>query len=103
MQQDENQAADDEYVEQPLEQMADYGDEFADHIAEIEKLKQLQANNLEFLPQEEEVDSKRQTIRKRKRKSSDQINALMFAFDNNPHWSKETLLMLSIKTGLTEA
>lgn len=27
----------------------------------------------------------------------------MNAFENNPHWSKETLLMLSIKTGLTEA
>ena len=42
-------------------------------------------------------------IRKRKRKSSDQIKILMREFDKNPNWSKETLLEVSKKTGLSEA
>ena len=42
-------------------------------------------------------------IRKRKRKSSDQIKILMREFDRNPNWSKETLLEVSRKTGLSEA
>lgn len=25
-----------------------------------------------------------------------------FEFENNPHWSKETLLMIAIKTGLSD-
>lgn len=84
--------------------MADYGDEFADHIAEIEKLKRRHETVMDYGPQAEvESDNNKMRIRKRKRKSSDQITALMNAFENNPHWSKETLLMLSIKTGLTEA
>lgn len=28
---------------------------------------------------------------------------LLIEFDNEPYWSKETLLRISIKTGLTEA
>ena len=42
-------------------------------------------------------------IRKRKRKSGDQIKILMREFDRNPNWSKETLLEVSRKTGLSEA
>ena len=42
-------------------------------------------------------------IRKRKRKSGDQLKILMREFDRNPNWSKETLLEVSRKTGLSEA
>jgi len=42
-------------------------------------------------------------IRKRKRKSTDQLKILMREFDRNPNWSKETLLDVSRKTGLSEA
>jgi Homeodomain len=42
-------------------------------------------------------------IRKRKRKSTDQLKILMREFDKNPNWSKETLLEVSRKTGLSEA
>ena len=42
-------------------------------------------------------------IRKRKRKSSDQIKTLIREFDKNPNWTKETLLDVSRKTGLSEA
>lgn len=42
-------------------------------------------------------------IRKRKRKSGDQLKVLMREFDRNPNWSKETLLEVSKKTGLSEA
>lgn len=42
-------------------------------------------------------------IRKRKRKSSEQLKILMREFEKNPNWSKETLLEVSKKTGLSEA
>ncbi len=42
-------------------------------------------------------------IRKRKRKSQDQLKTLMREFDKNANWSKETLLEVSKKTGLSEA
>lgn len=42
-------------------------------------------------------------IRKRKRKNNDQLKTLMREFDKNPNWSKETLLDVSKKTGLSEA
>ncbi len=42
-------------------------------------------------------------IRKRKRKNNDQLKTLMREFDRNPNWSKETLLEVSKKTGLSEA
>jgi bisphosphoglycerate-dependent phosphoglycerate mutase len=42
-------------------------------------------------------------VRKRKRKSTDQLKILMREFDRNPNWSKETLLEVSRKTGLSEA
>jgi len=42
-------------------------------------------------------------IRKRKRKTTDQLDQLVAEFDKNPHWSKETLLMIAKKTSLTEA
>ena len=42
-------------------------------------------------------------IRKRKRKSGDQIKTLIREFDRNPNWTKETLLEVSRKTGLSEA
>lgn len=42
-------------------------------------------------------------IRKRKRKSTDQLKTLMREFERNPDWSKEQLLEVSRKTGLSEA
>lgn len=42
-------------------------------------------------------------IRKRKRKSGDQLKTLMREFEKNPNWSKETLLEISKKSGLSEA
>ena len=42
-------------------------------------------------------------IRKRKRKTTGQLEELTNAFDSEPHWSKETLAEISIKTGLSEA
>jgi ribonuclease P protein component len=42
-------------------------------------------------------------IRKRKRKSGEQLKALVREFDKNPNWSKETLLEISKKSGLSEA
>ena len=42
-------------------------------------------------------------IRKRKRKNTDQLKTLMREFERNPNWSKDTLLDVSRKTGLSEA
>ena len=42
-------------------------------------------------------------IRKRKRKSQDQLKTLMREFDKTANWTKETLLDVSKKTGLSEA
>jgi hypothetical protein len=42
-------------------------------------------------------------IKKRKRKTNDQLRTLENEFENNPHWSKETLLSIAVKTCLTEA
>ena len=42
-------------------------------------------------------------IRKRKRKTTFQLEELAGAFDNDPHWSKEMLAEIAIKTDLTEA
>lgn len=42
-------------------------------------------------------------IRKRKRKSVNQLEELALAFDTDPHWSKETLFQIATKTSLTEA
>ena len=42
-------------------------------------------------------------IRKRKRKSGEQLKALVREFDRNPNWTKDTLLEVSRKTGLSEA
>lgn len=42
-------------------------------------------------------------IRKRKRKTTTQLEDLANAFDTEPHWSKETLAEISKKTNLTEA
>ena len=42
-------------------------------------------------------------VRKRKRKSSEQLRTLMREFEKNPNWSKETLLEISRKSGLSEA
>lgn len=50
----------------------------------------------------EETGRLERIIRKRKRKSGDQLQHLNSQFDANPHWSKETLLALSKQTGLSE-
>jgi hypothetical protein len=42
-------------------------------------------------------------IRKRKRKSVNQLEELALAFDTDPHWSKESLYEIATKTSLTEA
>ena len=42
-------------------------------------------------------------IRKRKRKTPNQLNELASYFNADPHWSKETLLAIALRTGLTEA
>jgi len=52
---------------------------------------------------ESEAGQYERMIRKRKRKSSDQLKNLMREFDRNPNWSKDTLLDVSRKTGLSEA
>ena len=41
-------------------------------------------------------------IRKRMRKSPNQLRTLNEEFCHQPHWSKETLMMISQKTGLSE-
>lgn len=52
---------------------------------------------------QESQDHYERIIRKRKRKSSDQLKSLMREFERNPNWSKDTLLEVSKKTGLSEA
>lgn len=42
-------------------------------------------------------------IRKRKRKTANQLEELQGAFELDPHWTKEMLLDISMKTFLTEA
>ena len=42
-------------------------------------------------------------IRKRKRKTTFQLEELANAFDAEPHWTKEMLAEIAIKTELTEA
>jgi hypothetical protein len=42
-------------------------------------------------------------VRKRKRKSSDQLKILMREFERNQNWTKDTMLDVSKKTGLSEA
>ena len=51
----------------------------------------------------EDSDYSQEFVKKRKRKTSDQLRTLENEFENNPHWSKETLLMIAVKTCLTEA
>mmetsp|Transcript_64315 Transcript_64315/g.73834 ORF Transcript_64315/g.73834 Transcript_64315/m.73834 type:complete len:462 (+) Transcript_64315:603-1988(+) len=43
------------------------------------------------------------SLRKRKRKSPEQLNFLAVEFEKNPYWSKEKTMMLADKTGLSEA
>ena len=42
-------------------------------------------------------------IRKRKRKTTSQLDELATSFNTDPHWSKEMLLQIALKTNLTEA
>jgi hypothetical protein len=42
-------------------------------------------------------------IRKRKRKNNVQLQVLVSTFDTNENWTKEVLLDVSKKTGLSEA
>jgi hypothetical protein len=42
-------------------------------------------------------------IRRRKRKSYDQLNFLMEIFEANPEWTKEIMQEVANKTGLSEA
>ena len=40
-------------------------------------------------------------VHKRKRKTNEQLDELASAFDLEPHWSKETLENICLKTNLT--
>ena len=51
----------------------------------------------------EESGRYERVIRKRKRKTPNQLNELASNFNADPHWSKETLLSIALRTGLTEA
>ena len=51
----------------------------------------------------EESGQYERVIRKRKRKTPYQLNELASQFNADPHWSKETLLSIALRTGLTEA
>jgi len=51
----------------------------------------------------EESGQMERVIRKRKRKTANQLEELQGAFDLDPHWTKEMLLDISTKTFLTEA
>ena len=42
-------------------------------------------------------------IRKRMRKTQNQLRLLNEEFESNPHWTKETLLRIAERTSLTEA
>ena len=48
-------------------------------------------------------NSRRKTIKKRKRKSVDQLRTLSQEFKNGTEWDKEMMSRLSKKTGLSEA
>ena len=50
-----------------------------------------------------ETGKSERVVRRRKRKTGTQLETLNEQFDFNPHWSKETLYMISEKTGLTMA
>ena len=50
----------------------------------------------------EETGRVERIIRKRKRKSGDQLEHLNSQFNLEPHWTKDTLLALSEQTGLSE-
>lgn len=65
-----------------------------------ENLKALKKQQARY---EGDSSNNERIIRKRKRKSTDQLKILMREFDRNPNWSKETLLEVSRKTGLSEA
>ena len=74
MQQDDMHHACLGYMGQPYDQMADYGEELADHMAELEQLKQMrlaESDYLEYGPGDGEDDLRR--VRRRKRKNSGQI------------------------------
>jgi len=42
-------------------------------------------------------------IRRRKRKSYDQLNYLMEVYEEHPEWTKEIMQQVASKTGLSEA
>ena len=65
--------------------------------------QELYKKELEGLNARDEQIPEPKTIRKRKRKSSKQLNELSIAFDVDPHWSKEKLHWISKRTNLTEA
>jgi NADH:ubiquinone oxidoreductase subunit E len=48
-------------------------------------------------------DGEERIIRRRKRKSYDQLNLLMEIYEQNPEWTKEIMQEVSQKTGLSEA
>ncbi len=45
----------------------------------------------------------RRSFRRRKRKTYDQLQMLVKEFKSNPDWTKEIMLQVSLKTGLSEA
>jgi len=49
-----------------------------------------------------ETGKSERVVRRRNRKTGTQLEILNFEFDFNPHWSKESIQMISAKTGLSE-
>ena len=64
-------------MEQPfLDVMADYGDEMADHIVQINQLRRMRQNNLMIagpVNEDEDSESQRKPTRRRKRKNGSQL------------------------------
>ena len=52
---------------------------------------------------ESALSQQERQIRKRKRKSGNQLQQLLQEFKANPTWTKEVVLEVSKKTGLSEA
>jgi hypothetical protein len=70
------------------------------------KSKSMSEKNLcreKQLAEEDDEGTAARMVRKRKRKSGDQLKILMREFERNQNWSKDTMLDVSKKTGLSEA
>lgn len=62
-----------------------------------------QANRRRSYILDETTGQMERVIRKRKRKTPQQLEELNREFEREPHWSKDTLLEIAQRTNLTEA